>query len=120
MKWYWWVIIVIVVLIIFSYFVYKNKPDGKKLIIQGLNGNFGDILSDQIPQDSKDIVQELINKKYSFEQIKSEAFKRNILVLDSKETHTMEFNPKRVIIKRIQLECLVAPCGELILIESVG
>lgn len=59
MKWYWWLIIVIIILVIISYLIYKNKPDGKKIIIDGLNGQFGTVLQESIPSDYQKCVDNL-------------------------------------------------------------
>lgn len=113
MKWYFWVIIGLVILLIIAYFYKQNQNKNKST-------NYGPVGVATL--DPKVWIQSLINDGKSFEEIKSIAANSNpkILVLDSNETHTMEFNPNRVIIKVTAVQCLVAPCPQQLEIISVG
>lgn len=121
MKWYYWLIIVVIAVLLFL--IIRNQ-----IYIEKIKKNIAktqesiDVNQSIIDKsnNSRDIVTDLINKKLSFEEIKIEAAKKNVLVLDSKEIHTMEFNSRRVIIKQIVVNCLVPPCFDILTIESVG
>lgn len=128
MKWYIWVGILIIAICIFL--IVRNQimieKTRKRISEQGdridkqISENDDLIGQVRIKNNSRFIVEEFINMKYTFDNLKAEALKKGVLVLDSTETHTMEFNPKRVIVKRTQTECINPPCPELLSIESVG
>lgn len=133
MKWYWWILIVVIVLII-VYFVWKQNHPSKRIIIKSLNGQFGDLLDDSLTSNeatSRKIVQDLIdlsNKTerekgvgtFGYTKIKELAANQGVQVLLDTDTHTLEYNTKRVIVKITKPQCIKAPCYDIIEIVSVG
>lgn len=114
MKWYWilfW--IVIASLIIYGIIIIKKSNEYKKS-----------------QSDPRVVVQSLIDlaKKsneskpgsFDFEKIKQLAKNQGVIVVDSNETRTMEFNPRRVVVKQTYPQCIQAPCPIFLSIQSVG
>ena len=60
------------------------------------------------------------NNPFTLDTLKSVAATNGYLVLGSDETHTMEYNPKRVIVLVTVPNCIMAPCPNIFTIQSVG
>lgn len=129
MKWYWWILILAIVLIIF-YFVWKQNKKLSQEHIDIIKNKLRDSIINQsvVPvynNDSSEVlknrVQNLINNKLSFIEIKSTLEKTpGVIVLKSTDTHTMEYNPNRIILEVIEVNCITTPCPEQIKIISIG
>lgn len=108
MKWYWVLIIIIIIALAWYGYTLVKKANEYKA-------------STSLGKTPEEIVNNLI-KTYGLDgnKIKQEAAKYNVIVLGEEETHTMEYNPRRVILKRVQLNCFAAPCPEILTIKSIG
>lgn len=107
MKWYW--VLLIIVLIAAAWYGYTLSQKAKAYKAE-LSGSLK-------PQN---FVQTLIDSGKTLSQIKEQAKANGIFVFEDTETHTMEYNPKRVIVRVTQPECFTQPCKEIIQIVSVG
>lgn len=96
MKWYWWVLIIVVILLII-YFVYK-KQIANNLVTKSLNGQFGDILNDNLSCNSFD---EIIYQQFP---------------VQTANTPKIEIAKKGCgkYFKVTQVNCIVQPCNSIL------
>ncbi len=114
-----WILLAAIIAAVYVY--YKNKKVSTRKVgatvnLDTISRDAGRSTEEQTAKTAQDILN---NTSDDINDIKSKGNAAGIQFLTSNETHTMEYNSKRVIIEFKQKACVMAPCPQFEIL-SIG